>query len=343
MANKHAISTSVVAFAGIVGLALSGCGSSSKAASAGASSPSTSVASAKGTANVAYAGSLLYLQEKVVGPAFSTKTGFKYSGRGAGSLALSQEILSGEIRPNVFFSVGGKPIQALEPKFTSWYVQFAASPIVIAYSPSSRFAPELEAIASGHRPLADLVSLMATSGFRLGRSDPNVDPQGQAFIEMLQLVKAKLGLPAGTIEKILGGTAASANSPEIFDETALEPRLEAGQLDASSAYLSQAIQLHLHYIDLGPTLDLGDPTLAATYAKASLPLSNGKVVHGAPLVVDMTVIGTTDTTAADAFVAYVLSPAGLQAFAQNGYRLLHPKVFGNSAAVPQGLASELGS
>jgi molybdate/tungstate transport system substrate-binding protein len=334
---------SVMAVTGVLGLALSACGSSSKSSSPGASAPSTSVASAKGTANVAYAGSLLYLQEKVVGPAFSAKTGFKYSGRGAGSLALSQEILSGEIRPNVFLSVGGKPIQALEPKFTSWYVQFAASPIVIAYSPSSRFAPQLAAIAAGHRPLADLVSLLATSGFRLGRSDPNVDPQGQAFIEMLQLVKAKLGLPAGTIEKILGGPAASANSSEIFDETALEPRLEAGQLDAASAYLSQAIQLHLHYIDLGPTLDLGDPALATTYAKASLPLSSGKVAHGAPLVVDMTVLGSADASAADAFVAYLLSPAGLQAFSQNGYRLLHPKVFGNRSAVPQGLASELGA
>jgi molybdate/tungstate transport system substrate-binding protein len=348
MAQQSKYRTSMAILAGVFGLAVSACGSSSRTATPPSTTPSnigspTSVASAKGTANVAYAGSLLYLQEKVIGPAFRAKTKYKYVGRGAGSLALSQEILSKEITPNVFLSVGGKPIQALEPKFTSWYVQVAASPIVIAYSQSSRFAPELAAIAAGSRPLADLVTLLATPGFRLGRSDPNVDPQGQAFIEMLQLVKAKLALPAGTIEKILGGSASSANSSEIFDETALEPRLEAGQLDAASAYLSQAIQLHLPYIDLGPSLDLGDPALVSTYATASLPLSNGKVVHGGPLVVDATVIGTTDSSAAAAFVAYLLSPAGLQALSQNGYRLLHPQVFGDHSAVPQDVAGELGS
>jgi molybdate/tungstate transport system substrate-binding protein len=315
-----------------------GCSSSH-----GSSSPGATKTTTKGTASVAYAGSLLDLEEKVVGPAFHTATGYGYSGRGAGSLALSQEIKSGEISPNVFLSIGAAPITALEPKYTSWYVQFATSPVVIAYSPTSRYASELAAIGSGQKPLADLVTVLQSPGFKLGRTDPNVDPQGQAFIEMMQLLKLKFGLAPGTIEKILGGVPSDAKSSEIFDETALEPRLEAGQLDAASAYLSQAIQLHLKYIDLGPALDLGDPADATAYAQAKLTLANGEVVKGKPLVVDVTTIGTSDAAAADAFVAYTLSHTGLQNYAQGGYRLLTPKLVGNQAAVPSSVASEVGT
>lgn len=291
---------------------------------------------------MAYAGSLLYLDEKVIGPAFHTSSGYAFTGRGAGSLALSQEIKSGEITPNVFESIGAKPIEALEPKFTSWYVQFAASPLVVAYNPKSRFAPELAAIASGQKPIADLFTLMETHGFLLGRTDPNLDPQGQAFLEMLLLAQLDYNLPAGTVAKILGGSPLdTASSSQIFDETALEPRLEAGQLDASSAYLSQAVQLHLHYIKLPPAISLGDPKLKAAYGRAKFKLANGMVAMGKPLAVDITTIGHTDAAAADAFVAYVLSAAGLDYFSKNGYELLKPKLTGPRSAVPAGVLSEL--
>src|SRR5262249_217393 len=65
------------ALLGIVclGLAAVGCGSSSS------STPSASHPAAKpsGTANVTYAVSLLYLNEKIVAPAFQSATGLKYS------------------------------------------------------------------------------------------------------------------------------------------------------------------------------------------------------------------------------------------------------------------------
>jgi len=88
------------ALLGIVclGLAAVGCGSSSS------STPSASHPAAKpsGTANVACAASLLYLNEKIVAPAFQGATGLKYSGRAGPSTGLQQEIASGEISPNVF-------------------------------------------------------------------------------------------------------------------------------------------------------------------------------------------------------------------------------------------------
>ncbi len=322
---------SLPVIAGIAGIAVlaAGCAAASGSGTGGA-------------ANVAYAASLTNLNEKVIGPGFTKAKGPAYSGRAGPTLGLSQEIAAGEITPNVFESIGGKPIEALEPKFTRWYVQFAASPIVVAYNPASKYASQFKAIASGREPLSDLFTLMEKPGFKLGRTDPNLDPQGQAFIEMLMLAQAQYHLPAGTVDKIIQGTPSSPNSPTIFDEAALEPRLQAGQLDAASAYLSQAVQLHLPYIRLPASIDFGDPALAPHYAPARFKLADGQVETGKPLVVDITTIGTTNRTAADSFVAYVLSPAGLARYQRGGYTLLKPKAFGAIAAIPTTVKAELG-
>src|SRR5262249_40366611 len=280
------------------------------------------------------AGSLQFLNEKLFGPAFHKAKSYGYQGRGAGSDALSQEIASGEISPNVFQSVGADPIVALEPKFTSWYIRYAATSIVVAYNPSGKYGSQLAAIAAGKKPLAGLFTLMLKPGFKLGRTDPNIDPQGRSFIFMLELAQSLYHLPAGSVNKILGVPNGAANlaghSTEVFEETALDARLQAGQLDAASAYLSQAIQLHLHYIRLPDTINLGSFALAADYLKASVTVKGptGNVTKmGKPIVLNVTTIGTKDQAAADAFVAYLLSPAGRAIYTQAGYTLLTPTAF----------------
>ena len=327
---------------GTAALGASGLGAGASAPARVSHATSPVPQTAPGTADVAYAGSLEYLEEKVVGPAFVHTTGIAYEGRGAGSKALAAEIASGEIAPNVFESVGGAPIATLEPRFTRWYVQFAASPLVVAYNPSSPYAPALEAIAARRRPLADLFHVMAEPGFTLGRTDPNIDPQGAAFVEMVELAQRALHLPASTVHAILGpGPLGSSSSSEIFDETALEPRLEAGQLDAASAFLSQAVQLHLHYVRLPPEIDLGDPADARAYARARLRLADGTTVHGEPLVLDVTTIGRRDLAAAAAFVAYTLSPRGLAAYRRGGYTVLRPQLTGDRGLVPAAVEAEI--
>ncbi|MEX6428902.1 MULTISPECIES: extracellular solute-binding protein [Ferrimicrobium] len=273
------------------------------------------------TADVAYAGSLQLLNEHTIGPAFAKATGYGYLGRGAGSFGLSKEIAAGEIAPNVFESIGSAPITELEPARTSWYVSFAASPIVVAYNPHTAYAPTLKLISEGKLPLTRLFSLLDTKGFLLGRTNPNTDPQGQAFCEMIDLAIRRYHLPRSLFTKILGPLD---NPSQVFSETSLEARLSAGQLDAASAFESQAIELHLPYVALPPAINFGDPNLARTYATAKLTLAKGSVVHGVPLLVDATVIGHTDTLAADAFVRYQLNGPGKQAFIRAGYTSFPP-------------------
>jgi len=318
-----------------IGLAAAGCSSSSTSSSGGSKTKTS------GTVSVAYASSLEFLNEKVAGPAFHKAEGTGYTGRAGASGDLETDIASGEITPNVFESVGGDNITPLFPKFTKWYVQYAGTSIVVAYNPNSKYASQFKAIASGKEPLAKLFTLMQTPGFKLGRTDPNIDPQGRDFIYMLELAQAKYHLPADTVTKILGGPLASATSSQIFAEASLDATLQSGQLDASSAFITQAIELHLPYIKLPADISLGSFADAAQYSKATIKLNNGTTKSGSPQVIDITIIGKP-TPAGIAFVKYTLSPAGLAQYKTGGFTLLTPTATGTTSDIPASIASELG-
>jgi molybdate/tungstate transport system substrate-binding protein len=205
----------LVALLAIACTALAAGCSSSTSSSSSSTSPSTATSSSAastpsasalptGTVNVAYASSLQFLNEKVVSPAFTSAEGYTFSGRGASSGTLEADIASGEITPNVFESVGGDNITPLEPKFTNWYIQYAGTSMVVAYNPKSKYASQFKAIADGSKPLSSLFTLLQTPGLKLGRTDPNTDPQGRDFIEMLELAQMYYHLPSDTVAKILG-------------------------------------------------------------------------------------------------------------------------------------------
>jgi molybdate/tungstate transport system substrate-binding protein len=317
------------------------------AAACGSSSSTTSApAKPTGTANVAAASSLSFLNEKVIGPTFTKVKGYKYSGTYNASGDLESDIASGEISPNVFMAVGGDNITPLFPKYTSWYVQYAGTSMVVAYNPKSKYASEFKAFADGSKPLSGLFTLMETPGFKLGRTDPNTDPQGRDFIYMLQLAQSYYNLPADTVSKILGTTDwGTANSSQIYAEASLPATLQAGELDASSAFITEAKELHLDYIPLPPQINLGDMSMAAQYMKASVTItSNGAPVtkHGSPQVIDITMIGKP-TPAGTAFVQYTLSPAGRALYKAGGFTLFPLAVTGDSSAIPAEIKSELGS
>jgi molybdate/tungstate transport system substrate-binding protein len=319
-------------------LAAAGCSSSGGSGSSGGSSKPKPT----GEVKVAYASSLDFLNQQDVFPAFTKATGFKTTDWVESSGALEAEIAAKEIAPTVFQSVGGDNITPLEPKFTHWYVQYAGTQMVVAYNPNSKYASQFKAIASGKAPLKDLFTLMEKPGFKLGRTDPNIDPQGRAFIFMLELAQMQYHLPSDTVAKIIGSPLANPKSPEIFSETSLDSTLSSGQLDAASAYLNQAIEQHLSYIALPSSINLGDFALADQYAKATVTIDDDGVQtpkSGSPLVLDMTIIGTP-TPQAIAYVKYVLSPAGQAIYKAAGYTVLTPTATGTG--VPAAVQSELG-
>jgi molybdate/tungstate transport system substrate-binding protein len=320
-----------------VGLTAAGCASSGG---------STTAPGAKGTANVAYASSLQFLNEKVVSPAFTTATGYQFSGHGGASGELESDIAAKELTPNVFQSVGGDNITPLEPQFTKWYIPYAGTQMVVAYNPNSKYASQFKAYADGSKPLTGLFTLLATKGLKLGRTDPNIDPQGRDFIFMLELAQMYYHLPKDTVSKILGTSDyGTANSSQIYAESSLDATLQSGQLDAASAFITQAVELHLAYIKLPPQISLSDASMADQYAKATVTIKPpGKpktTKSGSPQVIDITIIGKP-TPAGTAFVKYTLSQAGLALYKKGGFTMIPPTVVGDSSAVPAAIRNELG-
>jgi molybdate/tungstate transport system substrate-binding protein len=312
------------------GLAAAGCSSSS------------STSAPAGTVSLADASSLSYLNDHVVSSAFTAADGYALSSQDNSSGTLEADIAAGEIKPDVFESVGGDNITPLEPKFTNWYIQYAGTAMVVAYNPKSKYAGQFAAIKDGSKPLSDLFTLLQTPGLKLGRTDPNTDPQGRDFIFMLELAQKYYHLPSDTVSKILGTSDfGSASSSEIYAESSLDSTLESGQLDAASAFVTQAIEQHLDYIPLPASIDLGSASLASYYkANSSVTITGNATKHGSPQVIDITIIGTP-TPAALAFVEYTLSPAGLAEYKNGGFSMITPTVFGSG--VPSAIQSALGS
>jgi molybdate/tungstate transport system substrate-binding protein len=288
----------------------------------------------KPTVRVAYAGSLQFVNEELLGPAFTRASGFGYEGQGGGSFGVAREIQAGILAADVFESLTAAPWRIVAAK-SPYAIAFAASPLCIAYNPRSPFAPALRAIARGQRPLADLWPLLANARFHLGRTNPATDPQGRAFILAVAQGVRQAHLPMSLAERILG----SADNPaQIFAEEAILSRLEGGQLDAASAFVPEAIQRHLPYIPLSASLNFATAPDPSAYRHVVVHLF-GTTFQGQPLYVYIAPLGRSPGQ--EAFIAYTLSRAGLAIFRRAGFTLIHPLVLGSRARIPRRILSEL--
>ncbi len=142
----------------VTALAAAACGSSS-------SSPGTSLLT-QDTANVGYAGSLTGIVQTTLQPAFENATGDAFVGKGEGSTALAQAILDKELSPGAFVAVGKKAIKLLWPSRSHFLITLGTDPLVVAYSPKSPYAAQLNQIRSGAKPLKDLFKLMESTSRR---------------------------------------------------------------------------------------------------------------------------------------------------------------------------------
>jgi molybdate/tungstate transport system substrate-binding protein len=202
-----------------------------------------------GPVDVLSAGSLEDLMQEQVAPAFQKATGYTLDNISMGSTALASGITGGTLQGDVFISASPTVNASLEGSangnWVSWYDQFASSPLVLGYNPSSKFASALTT-----QPWYSVVS---QSGFLLGRTDPTTDPKGVLADTALDQAAAKHHLPA--LKTI--GTATN----NVFPETALVGELQSGQLDAGFFYAVEASAANIKTVPLTGTKLAGDYTI----------------------------------------------------------------------------------
>lgn len=254
---------------------------------------------------VLYAGSLVNLMERSVGPAFDRASGDHFRGYAGGSKRLANEIRGHLRRADVFLSAApGINARLMGKRHGNWigaYITFARSPLVIGYNSQSHFAPLWRT-----RPW---YRVLQRPGMRLGRTDPRLDPKGALTIELMRRAAAYYHQP-GLERRVLG---ARENPAQVLPEETLVGRLQSGQLDAGFFYSTETAAADI------PTVHL--PRAITPEALYTLAL-----VRHAP-----------HRRAAVAFIQFLLGPEGRKLMQTHGLALIQPVVSGNARTLPTAL------
>ncbi|MHB1571628.1 MAG: extracellular solute-binding protein [Solirubrobacteraceae bacterium] len=281
-------------------LVVAACGSSSNSSSApgGTTSSSGGVSSGSGPVNVLYAGSLTTLMNDSFGPAFNRATGYTFDGFPAGSNDLASQI-KGKVRQGDVFLSAAPAVNATlqgakNGNWVSWYAPFATTSLVIGYNPHSSFAHALQT--------EPWYKVIAKPGFRLGFTDPKLDPKGALTVQALDRAASAYHEPA--LKRI------ASDQSDLFPEQDLVGRLQSGQLDAGFFYTVEASAAKI------PTVSLGPIKLSATYTVTVL-------AHAAHVA------------AAESFVKFLLGARGAKLLHSVGLATIAtPKASGSGVPAP---------
>ena len=285
-----------------------------------------------GSVHAMYAGSLTRFFEKSFGPAFEAATGFTFQGEGRGSVTIAN-LIKGKVKaPDVFISADPKVNELLRGdangKYVSWWVPFARTEMVIAWSAKSRFRSDFEAARSGKRTWE---SVLAQPGVRVGRTDPELDPKGYRTLFLFQLDEMRNGA-SGEAERVLGPPD---NAAQLFPEEQLLARLQIGEIDAGFFYLIEAIEAGLPHLRLPSSVNQGDPKQSALYARASYTNKKGATFTGSPILFTVTIPNTVrNRSGAESFAQYLLSQAGHDILSNSGLFPVAHVPEGNAGTIP---------
>jgi molybdate/tungstate transport system substrate-binding protein len=288
------------------GLALVGLASVIAASAAFAATPKASPAKASGDVVVLSAGSLKTLITKSVAPAFHKATGYTLVDDSAGSGALATDIKNGVYVGDVFLSASPAVTQTLVGKkngsWVSWYADFAKSPQVLAYNPSSKFKHDLLT--------EPWYKVITTSGFLVQRTDPATDPGGVLAVDTLKAAAKKFRSYAGALDKIASSSSKTVN-PNEDDEQA---SIQNNSADAAFMYEADAISQGSPWVSLG-----GVPTEYGQYTAT--------IVRGAP-----------HKAAAEAFIKFLLGKTGQAELKKDRFGVVSPAQV-HGTGVPSALTS----
>jgi len=290
-------------------------------------------ADAPADVNVAYAGSLVTLMERSVGPAFSA-TGYAFHGQAKGSSALANLMRDGLIAPDVFVSADTASLESLRGTeghdVVRWYATFAATRLQIAYSANSAHATAFADVASGKLAWYDV---LGRGDVRIARTDPAQDPKGYRVLLALELAEAFYHRP-DLGRRILGD---AQNPDQILPEETALARLETGDIDGLWVYSVEATSRNLPVLELPPQINLGDPAHAAEYARATVTVG-ARTYRGAPIVYALSVPAVARNPAGGAaFVAFLFNDRGRALQTQAGLTPLPGQVVGDRNAIPASL------
>jgi molybdate/tungstate transport system substrate-binding protein len=259
----------------------------------------TSGAFAEPPVTVLYAGSLVGLMERSVGPAFKQQTGDEFRGHAGGSQDLAKKVKEGALQGDVLISADPK-VNALLTGPTNedrvkWYVTFAESPLVLGISPSGRFAADTKG-----KPWNEI---LMQPGVKIGRTDPAKDPKGALTVVFLK----KADKPE--LAKLV------LDHSSVLPEETLVQKIQAGELDVGFFYSVETTDAGLTAIEFP----------AAITPKAVYTLT---ILQNAP-----------NRDGGQKFISFLLGSQGLTLLKAHGLSLTDPQLTDADSSVPPAIRS----
>jgi molybdate/tungstate transport system substrate-binding protein len=189
----------------------------------------------------------------------------------------------------------------LAPRYTTWFAEFARNRMVLAFTPKSKHASEIQS--------TNWYDILRRPDVEVGRTDPDVAPVGYRTLLMLQLAERHYHKPG--LAKSLEANAPPRNMRANAAE--LAALLAAGELDYIYDYQSVAESNGFRFISLPADIDLGDPNHASGYRAVSTTVRGSApgttiTVRGEPILYGMSIpAGASHPAAARRFREYLMT------------------------------------
>lgn len=226
-----------------------------------------------------------------------------------GSVMMARRIADLHQRADVYAAAAYGVIPRVLGKagLANWYVGFASNAVTLAYTPNSKGARRIGA--------HNWYKVVAQPGVVIGRSNPNTDPSGYQFLQMLSLASRYYHQP-GLKKQVLANAPKSAMRDT---ETSLISVLQTGQIDYLAIYTSSARTHHLRYVPLPDRINLSQPAYAAYYARGTA--RSGKwTLHGAPLIYGVTVPNNAPAAKLGReYITFLMGPQGRKIMRNSGF------------------------
>ena len=242
--------------------------------------------------------------------------------------------------------------------YASWYCTFATNRMVLAISPKSALAGELDSPTWYRR--------VTQSDVRFGLADPRFDAAGYRALMLLQLAEREYDDPYLFEDMMMGrfttpvtvtrnaGGVDVIEVPEILETQSggnlvlrgasiqLVALLESGDLDCAFEYESVARQHGLKYVLLPSAIDLGEAGRRADYLRVEVKLdfrrfaSVKPVFRGDVIRYAFTIpANAPDPGLAGELSAFLLGDAGRRILEQDYQPVLTPPTLDDASAAPQ--------
>jgi molybdate/tungstate transport system substrate-binding protein len=200
----------------------------------------------------------------------------------------------------------------LMPAHVDGYVEFARNRMVVAYTDKSRGAAE---ISTSNWP-----AVLSRPEIEIGRSDPELDPNGYRTLMVWQLAERAFNAPR--LGERMAARAPQRNvRPKEADLIGL---LEAGEFDYIWSYESIAKAMGFRYVMLGDSVDLSNSALGDFYATATVTVrgataGSSVTFIGKPIVYAFAVpLQAPHQEIAGRFAAFLVSAEGQEILRREG-------------------------